>query len=128
MSLKDGRSALAWEGGAKVNHATSNVRLGEGRERCASDFAPHRAEVSEVADPLGKGVKIDIHHRQEGEPELVTTFWMYANRPETVVQVSATSPTPITSDRMLPIIADGGVELSDGDAPEVLFVPFNNDA
>lgn len=128
VSLKDGRYNLAWEGGTRVNHATSNVRLADGRERCASDFATHRAEVSDVADALGKGVKIDVHHRKEGEPELVTTFWLYANRPETVIQVSAISPTPISTDRMLPIIADGGVELSEGDAPEVLFVPFNNDA
>lgn len=128
VSLKSGRYDLTWEGRAWVRGATSNVRLADGRERCASDFTAHRAEVANVSDPLGTGVKIDVHHWQEGEPELVTTFWLYAGRPEAVVQISAISPTPISTDRMLPIIADGGVELSDGDAPEVLFVPFTNDA
>lgn len=128
ISLRSGRYELSWGSRAAVHNATSNIRLADGRERCASDFMAHRAEVAKVSDMLGQGVRIDVHHWKDGEPEIVTSFWLYNNRPEAVVQVSAISPTPISTNRMLPIIADGGVDLSDGNAPEVLFVPYDNDA
>lgn len=127
FSLANGRYEMAWQGGASVHYATSNVRLADGRERCESDYTTHRASVKNVTDRLGSGVRIDVRHEKAGEPDLVTTFWLYSNRPEIVVQISAISPTPISTDRMLPVIADGGVDLDAGDAPEVLFVPYDNE-
>jgi hypothetical protein len=126
LSLKTGRYELTWEGRASVHDATAKVRLADGRERCESDFASHSADVHTVHDKFGDGVQVDLHSVQDGEPELVTSFWLYAGRTEVIVQVSAISQSPISTDRMLPIVADGGVDLSNGDAPEVLFVPFDN--
>jgi len=128
ISLKTGRYELAWTGGASVHNITSNIRLADGRERSTADYTTHRADISSVTDNIGTGTKIEVHHEKQGEPEMVTTFWLYANRPEAIVQVSAISKTPISTDRMLPIIADSGADLTDGDAPEVLFVPYDNDA
>ena len=126
VSLKDGRYQMNWDGLAAVHDATSKVRFGDGRERSASDYVSHIAGVANVSDPLGSGIRIDVRHKKDGEPDLVTTFWMYRERPEIVVQVSAISPKPISTDRMLPVVADGGIELDQGDSPEVLFVPFDN--
>lgn len=115
-------------GVAKVRNATSKVRLGDGRERDESDYPEHVSEVAAVADSIGKGTCITIHNRKVGEPKRISMFWLYANHPEVILQISARSEAPISTDRMLPIVADGGVELDQGSAPEVLFVPFDNTA
>lgn len=133
VDLKTGRFSVVWGSHASVPGAIGAIRLRDGRERKTSDYAEHLCEnkdVVRVKDGFGEGVRITVHHRQSGEPELNHIFTVYANRPEAYVQLIAQGAEEIASNHIAPIVVEtggAGVNLEAGDPLQVLFVPFDND-
>lgn len=135
IDLASGRFGWNWGAQRAVRGATCEVKLADGSELKASEYARHQVgqdDIVKIKDGFGAGVKVVMHHRQEARPELRQTFWVYRDRPYAFVRLEVVSAAEIASNNIAPMVIedrpDAGVELDAGDPLQVLFVPFDNDA
>lgn len=134
MDLKTGLYSLRWEAQREIRGATCSALLSNGTPLKASSYARHvcdDADITPIKDGFGTGLKIVVHHRNEGRPELRQTLRLYREKPYAFVQVEVLSPTEIASNHLSPLVIDAGpqagIEMDAGDPLQVLFVPFDND-
>ena len=134
LDLKTGRFSVEWKNRASVRGAIGAVRLQDGQERKTADYLNHvcaNKDIVPVRDGFGYGVRLTVHHRQTGKPELNQIFTVYAGRPEIYVQLETVSAgAAIASSYIAPVVVEsggGGIDLEAGDPLQVLFVPFDND-
>jgi alpha-galactosidase len=135
LDLSQGLYSLHWGTQGEIRGANCAVLLSDGSQVKATDGTTHvcdPADITPVRDGFGTGLRLQIHHRQEGKPELRQTLWIYRNTPAIYVQVEAISSTTIATNRISPLLIEpgpmAGIDLDAGDPLQVLFVPFDNDA
>lgn len=130
IDLKTGAYALNWGANASLPNVAGFVRLEDQRIRRTTDYESHTCRQSPVKDAFGEGTKIDLTHKTAGEPDLIHTFWIYKERPEVYVQLTAKGQTKLATNYFSPIAAEqpgSGLNLAKGDPLQVLFIPFDND-
>jgi hypothetical protein len=136
--LSRGVYTCRWGDGATIAGATCSAKLEGGTELIASAYARHECgddDVKPFADATGKGLLVTIHHRSPDLPELRQHLWVYEDEPFIVVDVETVSSTVIRSNHIEPLLVDppttgaSALEMPVGASlPQVLFVPFDNDA
>lgn len=135
MDLKKGRYTLHWGTQREIRGANCAIKLADGTLLRANEYGSHLCapdDIEQIKDGFGSGVRIRIHHRSEGKPELRQTLWIYRDSPSVYVQLDAVSDSPLASNRISPLLVEtgtaAGIDLDAGDPLQVLFVPFDNDA
>lgn len=125
IDLKTGLYRVSWGENASLPGAAGFIRLEDQRIRRTTDYTEHTVTDSKVKDGFGEGTKIELTHRKSGEPDLIHTFWVYRDRPEIYISLTARSESRIATNFFSPV--ESSVQLSKGDPLQVLFVPFDND-
>lgn len=135
VDLNQGLYSLHWGTQREIRGANCAVQLSDGTQLKASDYTSHicgPADIMPIHDGFGVGLRLRIHHRRDGRPEIRQTLRLYRNAPVAYVQLEIVSPTPIATNRISPLLIEsgpaGGIDLDAGDPLQVLFVPFDNDA
>ena len=139
--LKTGRWQAQWPGVSgrqpAVRGADCAVALTGGVRLAASKLPTHTCAASDVApikDALGRGIRIVIHHRAAGGPELRQVFQIYPYVSYFLVGLEVRSPNPIATHDISPLVIDGAstpgsaIDIGVGGKPRRLFVPYDNDA
>jgi alpha-galactosidase len=140
IDLSSGKWSAAWPMGAgdlKLTDVSSNAALQDGRSLDTATFASHacaKSDIRKISDHFGKGIEIVVHHRSNGLPELRQAFDLYPRLPYFLNSVTLFSPALIASNHITVVSCDSSIQpnagatLDQGDAPQTLSVPYDNDA
>lgn len=140
IDLSSGKWTAAWPmsaGVSKLSDVSSNAVLQDGRRFDTAMFTSHtcaKSDIRKISDHFGKGIEIVVHHRSEGLPELRQEFDLYPRLSYFLSSVTLFSRAPIASNHITVVSCDsstnpdGGASLDQGDTPQTLCVPYDNDA
>ncbi|RYG40675.1 hypothetical protein EON79_22200, partial [bacterium] len=125
-----GLGALAWPDRATIDGFYGEAKFEDGRLRKTTEYREHRiaeGDVRTVKDKFGTGVRMTVHHRDPGQPELRQEFWVYENRPEAFVRLSVVGRPSAASNYLAPIVTDASLRIPNRSPLQSLFVPWDND-
>ncbi len=123
IDRRSGAYSVVWSDDAAVRAAVGEARLADGRNLKTSLYPRHEVSTERVRDALGDAIRVVVRHRGEEGPELRQTFWLYAKRSEVVVRLDVLGADGTAS--ITPVATD---ETVIENAPQTLFVPYDNDA
>ncbi|RYG31385.1 hypothetical protein EON81_23000, partial [bacterium] len=130
LDRKSGSADFEWPYEASAKSVFGEAKLGDGRLRKTTEYGEHRiaaGDIETVKDKFGTGVRVVLHHRQAGEPELRQEFWVYEGRPEAFVQLGVIGKGEIGSNYMAPIVTESPLRIPHRNPLQSLFVPWDND-
>ena len=136
-NLKYGSVTLRWSSGEALEGLYAEARYGLELLR-STYYSRHRvneAQVQQIEDGFGRGIRWTLEHEEFGKPVLRQHFLMYEQLPYLLTELEAESEFEWETNELAPLAAylnDGSVaqfgESSEaGEEIRALFVPFDND-
>jgi hypothetical protein len=123
-AVKSGTCLIRWRDGTELGPIAANVEVDGDRRWTTTDFPRHQLQEGKSANEL-----ILRHTGLPGAPELTQHISLPTGSSFFLMDVEATSGQPIRTRHISPLVlaANGSAHFTHGEAPSVLFVPFDND-
>jgi len=129
IDKKSGKYDLTWQKSA-IRQAYGEAGLATEPLCRTADYAQHevaKSDVRRIKDKFGRGVRVVLHHRTPGKPELQQTFWIYTDRPEATIQIAATASPTVSARFLTPLATVNPLQVPHRSPLQALFVPWDND-
>lgn len=127
VDRSSGRYALAWGTAASVREVVGEARLEDGRLVRTDAATSHEVQTKPVRDAFGTGTRVTVRHRLPEGRELRQLFWIYRNRPETIVRLDLIDPKGRGTNYLAPVLSETPLTIRHRDVLRALFVPWDND-
>jgi hypothetical protein len=131
ISKRSGVADYAWNDVARVRGAFAAAKIGTIVQ--IQDATSHDvvfASPLPFEDKLGAGRKFTVTHQVSHALTLRQNYYLYDDLPYLFVDVEASGPDTVSSNRLSPLVVDatGAIDLGTPADGRILIVPFHNDA